>query len=73
MASVIGVLHSEMAGFFWTGFYRVVAEELVIGPYQGSVGCLRIALGRGVCGTAAETGKTLWCRMCMNFRGILPV
>ena len=58
MASVIGVLHSEMAGFFWTGFYRVVGEELVIGPYQGSVGCLRIALGRGVCGTAAETGET---------------
>ena len=58
MASVVGVLHQEMAGFFWTGFYRVVGEELVIGPYQGSVGCLRIAFGRGVCGVAAETGET---------------
>jgi len=57
MASVVGVLHQEMAGFFWTGFYRVLGEELVIGPYQGSVGCLRIAFGRGVCGTAAKTGE----------------
>lgn len=58
MASVVGVLHSEMPGFFWTGFYRVVGGELVLGPYQGPVGCLRISFGRGVCGTAAETGET---------------
>ena len=58
MASVAGVLHNEMADFFWTGFYRVVEGRLVIGPYQGTVGCLRIEFGRGVCGTAAETGQT---------------
>lgn len=58
MASVVAVLHREMSGFFWTGFYRVVDGGLVIGPYQGSVGCLRIAFGRGVCGTAAATGET---------------
>jgi GAF domain-containing protein len=58
MASVAGVLHNEMADFFWTGFYRVVDGKLVIGPYQGSVGCLRIEFGKGVCGTAAATGET---------------
>ncbi|MDB4412507.1 GAF domain-containing protein [Akkermansiaceae bacterium] len=58
MASVVGVLHHEMEGFFWTGFYRVIDGGLVIGPYQGPVGCLRIAFGKGVCGTAAETGET---------------
>ncbi|MEJ6562046.1 MAG: GAF domain-containing protein, partial [Akkermansiaceae bacterium] len=50
--------HHEMEGFFWTGFYRVIDGGLVIGPYQGPVGCLRIAFGKGVCGTAAETRKT---------------
>lgn len=47
--------------FFWTGFYVVdpnKAEELVVGPYQGTLGCLRIAFGRGVCGAAATTGET---------------
>jgi L-methionine (R)-S-oxide reductase len=58
MASFVGVLHHEMSGFFWTGFYRVVDGVLVIGPYQGTVGSLRIAFGKGVCGTAAETGET---------------
>lgn len=58
MASVVAVLHGGMPGFFWTGFYRLIDGELVIGPYQGTVGCLRIAMGRGVCGTAAATGET---------------
>ena len=58
MASFVGVLHHEMPGFFWTGFYRVVDGVLVIGPYQGTVGCLRIPFGKGVCGTAAETGES---------------
>jgi L-methionine (R)-S-oxide reductase len=58
MASVVAVLHNGMGDFYWTGFYRVVDGRLVIGPYQGTVGCLRIDFGRGVCGTAAATGKT---------------
>jgi L-methionine (R)-S-oxide reductase len=47
--------------FFWTGFYVVDTDkqdELVVGPYQGSLGCMRIAFGRGVCGTAALTEQT---------------
>lgn len=58
MASVVAVLHGEMSDFFWTGFYRVVDGRLLIGPYQGTVGCLRIEFGRGVCGAAAATGET---------------
>lgn len=47
--------------YFWTGFYVVDEnreKELVVGPYQGTLGCLRIEYGRGVCGTAAATGET---------------
>ena len=47
--------------FFWTGFYVVdplKPGELVVGPYQGTLGCLRIPFGKGVCGTAAADGKT---------------
>ncbi|MEO0818746.1 MAG: GAF domain-containing protein, partial [Pseudomonadota bacterium] len=47
--------------FFWTGFYVVdplKPEELVVGPYQGTLGCLRIPFGKGVCGAAAATGQT---------------
>lgn len=58
MASVACELHNAFDHFDWTGFYRNVGGELVVGPYQGSHGCLRIKFGRGVCGTAAEQKKT---------------
>jgi len=48
--------------FFWTGFYMVdplKPDELVVGPYQGTLGCLRIPFGKGVCGACAQAGKTL--------------
>ena len=45
----------ETFGFFWVGFYWIKQNELVLGPFQGSVACTRIAKGRGVCGTAWET------------------
>ena len=61
MATVAAMLHQAFAPrFFWTGFYVVDPareRELVVGPYQGTLGCLRIAFGRGVCGTAAATGE----------------
>lgn len=59
MASVASLLHHAFESFLWTGFYVVDTanpEVLVIGPYQGTLGCLRIPFGKGVCGTAAETG-----------------
>ena len=58
MANLAALLHREM-GFWWTGFYRVEGQELVLGPFQGPVACTRIALGRGVCGTAWQEQRTL--------------
>lgn len=61
MASVSCLLNQAFDVYFWTGFYMVdplKPNELVVGPYQGSLGCLRIPFGRGVCGKAAETGVT---------------
>ena len=51
MANVAAVLHAEF-GFWWTGFYRVAGEELILGPFQGPVACMHIPYGKGVCGTA---------------------
>ena len=51
MANISSMIH-ETFGFFWTGFYRVVGEELVLGPFQGPLACSRIKFGKGVCGTA---------------------
>jgi GAF domain-containing protein len=62
MASVAAILAGSFETFFWTGFYvvdRERASQLVVGPYQGTLGCLRIDFGRGVCGTAAAERKTL--------------
>ena len=61
MATVASMLADAFPAFFWTGFYVVDAakgDELVVGPYQGTLGCLRIAFGRGVCGTAAAQRRT---------------
>ena len=61
MATVSSMLADAFPGFFWTGFYLVdphKQDELVVGPYQGTLGCLRIAFGRGVCGTAARDRAT---------------
>ena len=57
MANVAAMLH-ETVGFWWTGFYRVVGEELVLGPFQGPMACTRIKKGRGVCGTAWQQEET---------------
>ena len=51
MANMAAVLH-EAFGFWWTGFYRVAGEELILGPFQGPVACMHIPFGKGVCGTA---------------------
>jgi L-methionine (R)-S-oxide reductase len=61
MATVSSMLAAAFPQYFWTGFYVVdpgKPDELVVGPYQGTLGCLRIAFGRGVCGTAARTRQT---------------
>ena len=58
MANVAAVLY-ETFGFWWTGFYRVAGEELILGPFQGPVACMHIPYGRGVCGTAWKRNETV--------------
>lgn len=61
MATIASMLSDAFEAYFWTGFYVVAddrPDELVVGPYQGTLGCLRIPFGRGVCGAAARTGQT---------------
>jgi L-methionine (R)-S-oxide reductase len=59
MASIVCLLHNAFPYYYWTGFYRRVAEaELLVGPYQGTMGCLRIPFHRGVCGAAARERRT---------------
>ena len=58
MANVAAVLHDAF-GFWWTGFYRVIGEELVLGPFQGPIACTRIPWGKGVCGAAWQRAETV--------------
>ena len=59
MATIAALVHHSL-GFLWTGFYRVVAPQLLqVGPYQGSLGCIDITFGKGVCGTAALERRTV--------------
>jgi L-methionine (R)-S-oxide reductase len=59
MVTVACELHHAFDHFHWTGFYRAVSDDLlVVGPYQGGHGCLRIPFDKGVCGAAARTRKT---------------
>ena len=58
MANLAALLHGAF-GFWWTGFYRVMGDGLVLGPFQGPVACMHIPYGRGVCGTAWQRGETV--------------
>ena len=58
MANVSAAIHETM-GFWWTGFYRVIDNELVLGPFQGPVACMHIGFGKGVCGTAWKEQRTI--------------
>lgn len=58
MANISALLFNGLVDVNWVGFYRVLDKELVLGPFQGKVACIRIPLGVGVCGTAAQTVTT---------------
>ncbi len=58
MANVAALLWEYLPDVNWTGFYRMVDGQLVLGPFQGKAACIRIGLGEGVCGTAAKSGET---------------
>lgn len=58
MANIASMIHHTF-GFWWTGFYRIEGNELILGPFQGPLACTRIAFGRGVCGTAWREKRTI--------------
>lgn len=58
MANLAALLHHEF-GFWWTGFYRVAGNELILGPFQGPLACMHIGYGKGVCGTAWAEQRTV--------------
>jgi L-methionine (R)-S-oxide reductase len=59
MATINSILANRFPYYYWTGFYRLCGDRLIVGPYIGTVGCLQIELGRGVCGTAARNRETI--------------
>ena len=59
MANLAALIWKFVPRLNWAGFYRVVQDELVLGPFQGATACIRIPFGQGVCGTAAASGETL--------------
>lgn len=72
MASVSNILHHAFEHYFWTGFYIVDPEnprELVVGPYQGTLGCLRIPFDQGVCGACATRRETIIVKDVHEFPG----
>ena len=58
MANVAALIHDTFH-FWWTGFYRVIGDDLVLGPFQGPIACTRIGKGKGVCGAARERRNTI--------------
>ena len=58
MANAAALIHQTF-GFWWTGFYRVSGQELILGPFQGPIACMHIPYGRGVCGTAWKEKRTV--------------
>jgi len=69
MATMSALIHHGF-GVLWTGFYRVVAPGLLrVGPYQGTLGCLEIRIGSGVCGTSAQSKQTVIVRDVAEFPG----
>lgn len=59
LANAAAVIYWEMRDVSWAGFYLLRGEELILGPFQGKPACIRIPLGKGVCGTAAREKRTL--------------
>ncbi|MEW6992413.1 GAF domain-containing protein [Colwelliaceae bacterium 6441] len=58
MANISALLYDELDQVNWAGFYRVIEHELVLGPFQGKIACIRIPIGKGVCGTAVSENRT---------------
>jgi GAF domain-containing protein len=72
MANAAALLWEYLPDINWAGFYRLVGEDLLLGPFQGKVACIRIAMGAGVCGTAAATRETQCIADVDAFPGHIP-
>ena len=59
MATIVAILHHKMEYFFWTGFYRLVEGELIVGPYQGPVACIHLEKAKGVCWAGINQGASI--------------
>lgn len=59
MGSAAALLHHKMPHFFWTGFYRLVDEDLIVGPYQGPLACMLLERHAGVCWAAIDRGESM--------------
>ena len=68
-ATIIAVLHAKFDYFFWTGFYRLLNNELIIGPYQGSVACILLKRDSGVCWSAINNEKSILVENIEDFAG----
>ena len=69
LANASALLWEHLDRLNWAGFYRVVGEKLVLGPFQGKTACIEIPMGKGVCGTAAKEDRTLVVPDVHSFRG----
>jgi len=69
MANASALIAQYLPDLNWSGFYRLMDDELVLGPFQGKAACIRIPLGKGVCGTAASTRTTMVVRDVHAFPG----
>lgn len=69
MANISALLFETLSDVNWAGFYRLVDNELVLGPFQGKVACIRIPVGKGVCGTSVAEDKTMRVANVHDFSG----
>ncbi len=69
MATAAALLHHKLPHFFWTGFYRLVQGELVVGPYQGSLACMQLERGKGVCWAAVDAAEPVLVEDVRAFEG----
>ena len=72
MATIAAVLHHKMPHFFWTGFYRLIGEDLVVGPYQGPVACQVLDREKGVCRAGVSRNETVLVPDVEAFPGHIP-
>jgi len=69
LANLSALLFNQLSDINWAGFYLYKERELVLGPFQGQVACVRIPMGKGVCGTAAEKRQTMLVEDVHDFAG----